>query len=516
MIPDVKKEKQRILIFDTTLRDGEQSPGATMTEDEKVLIARALDDLKVDTIEAGFAAASAGDFQSIEKISKNVHNVRVCSLARATEKDILAAAEAIKHAKKSRIHTFISTSAIHMEYKLKMSAEKVLNLVKESVSFARNLNEEVEWSAEDATRTDFDFLCRCVEAAICNGATIINLPDTVGYSTPFEYKRLFEKILQAVPNSDKAIFSTHCHDDLGLSVANSLSGILGGARQIECTINGLGERAGNAALEEIVMALQVRSDIYPFTTAIETGHLSRISKLVSNFSGFVVQKNKAIVGENAFAHESGIHQDGMLKSALTYEIMSPQSIGLKQSMIVLGKHSGRAALKNKCQELKLSLEEDAFEALFKNFKLLADQKKEVLDSDILSLINSQELSQQNIQFLFYSIATDAKEKGSHHLQVHVQEGKEKKMLSYTSVGVINGLFQALNQLIPQAIILERYDVQAVTHNTDALAHVKVSVRHQDHLYSGYGTDFDTVAASAKSYICAINKIIHENFAKEEK
>ncbi len=338
----------KIIIFDTTLRDGEQSPGATMNKDEKLVVAEALESMGVDVIEAGFAIASPGDFDCVKSIAeRSTGKTTICSLSRAKENDIQTAYDAIKDAKRGRIHTFISTSPVHMKHKLKMEPDAVIEAIGKSVSFARNLIDDVEWSAEDATRTEIDFLCRAVEKAIASGATTVNIPDTVGYTTPDEYFDLIKTLKERVPNIDKAVISVHCHDDLGMSVANSLSALRAGARQIECTINGLGERAGNAALEEIVMGIKTRGDRFPYTIGIDTTHISRVSKLVSTVSGFAVQRNKAIVGANAFAHESGIHQDGMLKSRDTYEIMTPESIGLKKSDLVLGKHSGRAAFKDK-------------------------------------------------------------------------------------------------------------------------------------------------------------------------
>lgn len=366
----------RVIIFDTTLRDGEQSPGASMTLDEKLRVAHALAELKVDVIEAGFAIASNGDFQSVHEIAKQVKGPTICSLARAAKGDIERAAEALEPAENKRIHTFISTSPLHMKYKLQMEPERVLEKVIESVTLARKFTDDVEWSAEDGSRTEHDFLCRCVEAAIDAGATTINIPDTVGYTTPTEYAELMTMLFNRVPNIDKAILSVHCHNDLGMAVANSISAVNAGARQIECTINGLGERAGNAALEEIVMAINTRNDAFPFTTGIDTTKIMNASRLVSAVSGFVVQPNKAIVGANAFAHESGIHQDGFLKNSETYEIMKPESIGLNKSSLVMGKHSGRHAFKEKLKELGFTdLGDNAIEDAFARFKDLADKKK---------------------------------------------------------------------------------------------------------------------------------------------
>src|SRR5579859_7198035 len=378
---------ERILIFDTTLRDGEQSPGAAMTLEEKIEIAEFLDAMGVDIIEAGFPISSPGDFAAVVEVTKVVKNATVCGLARAGFKDIDTAGEALKGAKRPRIHTFISTSPVHMKHKLQMGENAVLEAVGASVTRARNFTDDVQWSAEDATRTERDFLCRTVELAIRSGATTINIPDTVGYTTPQEYIEIIEMLRNSVPGAEKVIFSTHCHNDLGLAVANSLAGVIAGARQVECTINGIGERAGNAALEEIVMALKVRRDLMPFTTGIDTTMLARASKLVSNVTGFPVQFNKAIVGKNAFSHESGIHQDGMLKHVETYEIMRPEDVGVHATSLMLGKLSGRHAFKDKLESLGYTLEEAAFEDAFRRFKDLADKKKHVFDEDIAALVD---------------------------------------------------------------------------------------------------------------------------------
>ena len=372
-----------IKIFDTTLRDGEQSPGASMSLEEKIQIAEIFDEMGVDIIEAGFPIASNGDFESVKEVSRIVKNVQVCGLSRAGQKDIDRASEALKYAKNPRIHTFISTSPVHMQYKLQMNEQEVLDAINFSVSRARNLVEDVQWSAEDATRTDRDFLFKCVDMAISSGATTINIPDTVGYTTPDEYYEIIDSLIKNIPDSDKVIFSTHCHNDLGLAVANSLSGVRAGARQIECTMNGIGERAGNAALEEIVMSMKVRNDILDYDSGVETKLFTRASKLVSSVTSFPVQFNKAIVGKNAFAHESGIHQDGMLKNNETYEIMTPESIGLNESTLVMGKHSGRHAFKEKAKELGYVLADNQLNDAFYRFKDLADKKKKSLTMILL-------------------------------------------------------------------------------------------------------------------------------------
>src|ERR1700750_593028 len=389
-------ETTPVLIFDTTLRDGEQSPGAAMTHEEKLQIAELLDEMGVDVIEAGFPISSQGDFKAVQEISKLVKRASVCGLSRAGFKDIDRASEALKGAFRPRIHTFISTSPVHMKHKLNMGENAVLEAIGASVTRARNYTSEVEWSAEDATRTVPDFLCKCVDVAINAGATVINVPDTVGYSTPQEYFQIITMLRERVPNADKVIFSTHVHNDLGLAVANSLAGVLAGARQVECTINGIGERAGNAALEEIVMALKVRKDIMPFHTGINTTMLNRASKLVSNVTGFPAQYNKAIVGKNAFAHESGIHQDGMLKHVETYEIMRPEDVGVQSTSLMLGKLTGRHAFKEHMENMGYVLEEAAFEDAFRRFKDLADKKKHVFDEDIVALVDDEIVRGQDL------------------------------------------------------------------------------------------------------------------------
>ncbi|MGD9637975.1 MAG: 2-isopropylmalate synthase [Alphaproteobacteria bacterium] len=496
----------RIIIFDTTLRDGEQSPGATMTQEEKCLIAESLDKLGVDVIEAGFAIASKGDFECVQAVAKKVKNAAVCSLARAKEADIEAAAKAIESANRGRIHTFISTSPIHMKHKLKMDASSVLDAVKQSVAYARNYIDDVEWSAEDATRTDIDFLCRCVEAAINSGATTINIPDTVGYTTPFEHQALFKQLIERVPNSDKAIFSAHCHNDLGMATANSLAAISAGVRQVECTINGLGERAGNAALEEIVMTIKTRHDVCPYETGIDTSYITRVSRLVSTLSGFSVQRNKAIVGANAFAHESGIHQDGMLKSKETYEIMTPESIGLKKSELVLGKHSGRAALRDKLKSLDIELSEEQFEIVFQGVKNLGDNKKHIMDEDIIAIIDESFLHEDNnISFVSYEVSGCSNQDKTATVTIR-QNGKDKKVTS-NSVGFMDSVFGAINTLTKKNPILEQYDVHAVTSGIDSQAEVSIMLSYDNLTFTGSGRDLDTITASAKAYISAVNKIM---------
>lgn len=496
----------RVLIFDTTLRDGEQCPGATMTFEEKLEIADFLDAMGVDVIEAGFPIASDGDFEAVSAISRRVKSASVCGLSRAGMKDIDRAGEALRHAVKPRIHTFISTSPVHMKYKLQKEPDAVLDLVIQSVTRARNLVSDVEWSAEDGTRTEIDFLCRCVEAAIKAGATTINIPDTVGYTTPDEYRTLFETVRNRVPNSDKAIFSVHCHNDLGMAVANSLAGVMGGARQIECTINGIGERAGNAALEEIVMAIRTRGDAFPFQTGIESTMLNRASKLVSAATSFPVQYNKAIVGRNAFAHESGIHQDGMLKNTQTYEIMTPESVGVTKTSLVMGKHSGRNAFRDKLKGLGYEVSENQLEDAFVRFKALADRKKVIYDEDIEALIDENIATAQD-RMKVVALTVIAGTMGPQSATLTLDMDGQHRTVQATGNGPVDAIFNAIHQLIPHEAKLELYQVHAVTEGTDAQA--EVSVRLADaagRLCTGRAADPDTLVASAKAYIVALNKL----------
>ena len=501
------KESNRIVIFDTTLRDGEQSPGASMNLDEKLHVAQVLEDMGVDVIEAGFPIASDGDFEAVSKIAKIIKNSTVCGLARATRGDIERCADAIGAAPRGRIHTFISTSPLHMEYKLQMEPDAVLQAVKDSVSMARNLCEDVEWSAEDGSRTEHDFLCKCVEAAIDNGARTINIPDTVGYAVPDEFADLISMLFNRVPNIDKAIISVHCHNDLGLAVANSLAAVQVGARQVECTINGLGERAGNAAMEEIVMALKTRADHVPFTTGIESTHISKASKLVSTITGFNIQPNKAIVGANAFAHESGIHQDGMLKHAGTYEIMTPESVGLGMSKLVLGKHSGKHAFSEKLRNLGYDLGDNAIKDTFKRFKDLADLKKEVFDEDIIALVDD-EVIRVNDRIQLKSLEINC---GTvHHppkacLELEV-DGESTDCCS-TGDGPVDAAFNCIKELFPHSAHLQLYQVHAVTGGTDAQAEVTVRLEEDGKTVNGQSADTDTMVASVKAYINALNKLL---------
>jgi 2-isopropylmalate synthase len=499
-------DQERIVIFDTTLRDGEQSPGASMNLEEKLAVALLLEEMGVDVIEAGFPIASTGDFDSVHKIAQAVTRSTVCGLARATKADIERCAEAIRPAPKKRIHTFISTSPLHMKYKLQMTPERVLEAVTDSVTLARSLVDDVEWSAEDGSRTEHDFLCRCVEAAIAAGARTINIPDTVGYAVPDEYAALIAMLMTRVPNIDKAVLSVHCHNDLGLAVANSLAAVRAGARQVECTINGLGERAGNAALEEIVMGLKTRPDRLPFQTGVKTELITRASRLISTITGISVQPNKAIVGKNAFAHESGIHQDGMLKNAQTYEIMTPESVGLNQSTLVLGKHSGRAAFKDKLKSLGYALGDNAVEDAFRRFKDLADRKKDVFDEDIQALLGDAGVgTAQRIRFLSLEVLCGSKQPPYAELELEV-DGAPAHVRA-TGDGPVDATFHAIQQLFPHEARLQLFQVQAVTQGTDAQAEVTVRLEEEGKTVSGHGADTDTLVAAARAYVNALNKLL---------
>ena len=498
--------KDRVIIFDTTLRDGEQSPGATMTFEEKLEVADLLDALGVDVIEAGFPIASDGDFEAVTAIAKRVKRATVAGLARAAMKDIDRCAEAVRHAVHPRIHTFISTSPLHMKFKLQKDPAEVLEMITAQVTRARNHVEDVEWSAEDGTRTEIDFLCRAVELAIKAGATTINIPDTVGYTVPEEYERIFRTVRERVPNSDKAIFSVHCHNDLGLAVANTLAGLSGGARQIECTINGIGERAGNAALEEVVMALRTRSDILPYVNNIETNMLTRASKLVSAVTSFPVQYNKAIVGRNAFAHESGIHQDGMLKNAQTYEIMTPESVGVSKTSLVMGKHSGRNAFRSRLKEMGYELGENALEDAFKRFKDLADRKKIVYDEDIEALVDDQ-IGHAGERIKVEALTVIAGTMGPQVATLTLDIDGNHVTKQALGNGPVDAIFNAIHALVPHTATLELYQVHAVTEGTDAQAEVSVRLSESGKSVTAKGADPDTMVASARAYIAALNKLM---------
>ncbi len=494
-----------IRIFDTTLRDGEQSPGASMTLREKLELAALLDDLGVDIIEAGFPAASTGDFEAVSAIAGQARNAVICGLARSTPADIERAGEAVRHAPRARIHTFISTSPVHMKHKLKMGENAVLEAVGRSVALARNLVDDVEWSPEDATRTEWDFLCKCVDAAITAGATTINIPDTVGYSHPHEYGALLRRLIETIPNSDTVVWSTHCHNDLGLAVANSLAGVANGARQVECTINGLGERAGNAALEEIVMALRVRADTMPFATGVDSTKLARASQMVSRVTGFPVQYNKAIVGKNAFAHESGIHQDGMLKHTETYEIMKPADVGVSETALVMGKLSGRNAFRNTLISLGYELEDEALNDAFRRFKALADRKKHVFDDDIIALVDEQ-LSAEGERIVFDRLRVVAGTDGPQTAEIDLKIDGEAKYAIARGNGPVDAVFNAIQLIVPHPGVLDLFQVHAVTGGTDAQADVSVRLKGEGIMAVGRSSDPDTLVAAAKAYIHALNKL----------
>jgi 2-isopropylmalate synthase len=500
------QKTERIRIFDTTLRDGEQSPGAAMTLEEKIEVAELLDEMGVDIIESGFPISSQGDFDAVHAISKRTKNAVICGLSRASIKDIDRAGEAMKPAKRFRIHTFISTSPVHMKHKLQMGPNSVIEAIAASVGHARKLTDDVQWSPEDATRTERDFLCLAVETAIANGANTINIPDTVGYTTPQEFFEMITMLRNRVPNIDKAIIATHCHNDLGLAVANSLAGVLAGARQIECTINGIGERAGNAALEEIVMALKVRKDIMPFTTGIDTTFLSRASKLVSNVTGFPVQYNKAIVGKNAFAHESGIHQDGMLKNVETYEIMRPEDVGVHASSLVLGKLSGRHAFKDKLEALGYDLEAEAFQEAFKRFKDLADKKKHVFDEDIVALVDD-EVMRGHDKILITDLRVTSGINVAPSAELTLSVDGETRSAKTSGDGPVDAIFNAIREAFPHTATLQLFEIKAVTEGTDAQAGVSVRLEEDGRTVTGRAADTDTILAAAEAYVNALNKLL---------
>ena len=507
--------KDKLIIFDTTLRDGEQSPGASMTKDEKVRIAKALERMRVDVIEAGFPIASPGDFEAVQAVARAVKDSTVCGLSRALEKDISRAGEALKDANSSRIHTFIATSPIHMKMKLRMEPDAVLEQAVQAVKIARRFTDNVEFSPEDAGRSETDFLCRIIEAVIDAGATTINIPDTVGYNLPNQFGGLINTLIERIPNSDKAIFSVHCHNDLGLAVANSLSAVQNGARQVECTINGLGERAGNAALEEIVMAVRTRQDLFECDTELDTTQIMTCSRLVSGITGFPVQPNKAIVGANAFAHESGIHQDGVLKSRETYEIMRAQDVGWSENRIVLGKHSGRNALRSRLLELGIELhsEEELNEA-FSRFKDLADKKHEIYDEDLQALVTDSGLDAENEIFRLVSlrVCSETGEKPEATVVVSI-DGKEKSAIAQGS-GPVDASYKAIESLVNSDTELQLYSVNNITSGTDSQGEVSVRLSKNGRISSGQGADTDIVIASAKAYINALNKVFAGSDSRE--
>ena len=501
--PEANKDK--VVIFDTTLRDGEQSPGATMTHDEKVEIAEMLDEMGVDIIEAGFPIASEGDFEAVSEIARRARNSVICGLARANFKDIDRCFEAVKHAARPRIHTFIGTSPLHRAIP-NLTMDEMADKIHETVTHARNLCDNVQWSPMDATRTEWDYLARVVEIAIKAGATTINIPDTVGYTAPRESADLIRRLIAEVPGADAVIFATHCHNDLGMATANALAAVEGGARQIECTINGLGERAGNTALEEVVMALKVRGDIMPYTTGIETTKLMAISRRVASVSGFPVQFNKAIVGKNAFAHESGIHQDGMLKNAETFEIMRPEDVGLSETNLVMGKHSGRAALRSKLGELGYELADNQLADVFVRFKALADRKKEIYDDDLIALMQDEERSGEDrikVEYLRVVCGTEGPQEASLRLVI---DG-ESVSADATGDGPVDAAFNAVKALVSHSARLQLYQVSAVTEGTDAQATVTVRMEEDGRIVSGQSADTDTVVASVRAYVNALNRLV---------
>ena len=500
-------DKNRIIIFDTTMRDGEQSPGASMSLEEKLQISRVFDELGIDIIEAGFPIASPGDFEAVTEISKSLKKSIPAGLARATKKDIDACHEALKHAKNFRIHTFISTSPLHMKHKLNKSPEEVLNAIKESVSYARKFTDDVEWSCEDGTRTDMDYMCKTVELAIKSGAKTINIPDTVGYTVPSEFKKIIETLLNKVPNIDKAIISTHCHNDLGLAVANSLAGVMAGARQIECTINGIGERAGNAALEEVIMALHTRKDYYQVDLNIDPTQIYRSSRLVSDITGFAIQPNKAVTGGNAFRHASGIHQDGLLKDRTTYEIMDPQMVGWPSSELVLGKLSGRHGLKSRLNELGYEPSDAELNRLFEEFKVLADKKREVTDRDLEALMKDQRRSFDET-FTLDQIQVTCGDQGIPTATITVTgpDGTSKTDAA-TGTGPVDAVYQAINRVINVDNELTEFSVKSVTEGIDAVGEVVIRIVSDESEYVGRGADTDIIVASAKAYMNALNRLL---------
>ncbi|MGB3408970.1 MAG: 2-isopropylmalate synthase [Jannaschia sp.] len=495
----------RVIIFDTTLRDGEQSPGATMTHEEKLEIAQMLDEMGVDVIEAGFPVASDGDFEAVAEIARRADRATICGLARANLRDIDRCWEAVKHAKSPRIHTFIGTSPLHRAIP-NLTMDEMADRIHETVTHARNLCDNVQWSPMDATRTEWDYLARTVEIAINAGATTINIPDTVGYTAPNESADLIRRLIAEVPGAEDVIFATHCHNDLGMATANSLAAVEGGARQIECTINGLGERAGNTALEEVVMALKVRHDILPFTTNVDTRRLMAISRRVAAVSGFAVQYNKAIVGKNAFAHESGIHQDGMLKNAETFEIMRPEDVGLSETSLVMGKHSGRAALRSKLSELGYDVEANQLADVFVRFKALADRKKEIYDDDLIALMQDEERQAEDrikVQKLRVVCGTE----GPQEAQLTLLIDGEPQSSEATGDGPVDAAFNAVKVLVPHNARLQLYQVSAVTEGTDAQATVTVRMEEDGRIVSGQSADTDTVVSSVRAYVNALNRLL---------
>jgi 2-isopropylmalate synthase len=497
----------QLIIFDTTLRDGEQSPGASMTKDEKVRIAKSLERMNVDVIEAGFPIASVGDFEAVQAVANAVKDSRICGLARALPADIDRAGEALKNANASRIHTFIATSPIHMKMKLRMDPEQVIENAVKAVKHARQYTDNVEFSPEDAGRSEPEFLCRILEAVIDAGASTLNIPDTVGYNLPHQFGNLISTLREQIPNSDKAIFSVHCHNDLGLAVANSLSAVMNGARQVECTINGLGERAGNASLEEVVMAVRTRQDMFSCDTNIDTTHIVSTSRLVSSITGFAVQPNKAIVGANAFAHESGIHQDGVLKSRETYEIMRAEDVGWNTNRMVLGKHSGRNAFRTRLEELGTEFgSEDELNAAFRRFKELADKKHEVFDEDLQALVSEAVVVEnERVRLVSMKVCSETGETPTSTVVLSI-DGEEIQQQAEGS-GPVDASFKAIESMVQSQTELQLYSVNNITSGTDSQGEVSVRLEKGGRIVSGQGADTDIVVASVKAYIHALNKIL---------
>ncbi len=499
-----EQPKEKLIIFDTTLRDGEQSPGASMTKDEKIRIAKALEKMRVDVIEAGFAISSQGDFEAVKAIANTVTESRICSLSRAISVDIERAAEALKGANAGRIHTFIATSPIHMKHKLQMAPEQVLAQAVGAVKIARDLIDDVEFSLEDASRSEFEFMCRITEAVIDAGARTINFPDTVGYSDPIEYGAMIKRLMNTVPNADKAIFSVHCHNDLGLAVANSLAAVQNGARQVECTINGLGEGAGNASLEELVMAIRTRRDIFPVETRIDPVHIVPTSRLVSSITGFPVQPNKAIVGANAFAHESGIHQDGILKFRETYEIMKAEDVGWSTNKLSLGKLSGRAAFGARLEELSISLDnKEEFNQAFVRFKELADKKREICDEDIQALVSDVQLGTGADDLTVIDLEVLSKSGQLPHAKIGIRYQDKDHRAEANGDGAVDAIFNAIEILVNSETNLQLYSVNAVTQGTDSQGEVTVRLEKDGRIINGQGADTDILLASAKAYLNAL-------------
>jgi 2-isopropylmalate synthase len=496
-----------LIIFDTTLRDGEQSPGASMTKDEKMRIAKQLERLRVDIIEAGFPASSNGDFEAVRAIAEAIHGSTVCGLARANENDVRRCGEAIKPARSGRIHTFIAASPIHMQMKLRMTPDQVFEQAVKSIGWAREYTDNVEFSPEDAGRSEPDFLCRLLEAVIDAGATTVNIPDTVGYTMPWQFGALIASLMQRVPNSDRAIWSVHCHNDLGLAVANSLSAVMNGARQVESTINGLGERAGNASLEEIVMAVKTRKDVFPCTTRIDTPQILAASKLVSSITGFPVQPNKAIVGANAFAHESGIHQDGVLKHRETYEIMRAEDVGWNANKLSLGKLSGRNAFRTKLTELGIEPgSAEALDAAFARFKELADKKGQVFDEDLQALVSDESITPEQEHFRLLTLKVVSETGTTPHARVAMAAGETELHAETSGDGPVDAVFKAIERMVASNAKMLLYSVNAITTGTDALGEVTVRLERDSRIVNGNGADTDIIVASAKAYLNALNKL----------